>query len=132
MSLSPKKILLHKKSKTLELHFGDDSQATQFLLAAEYLRVHSPSAEVKGHGPGQEVLQTGKINVGIDRIESVGNYAIKIVFDDDHDSGLFSWEYLFDLGVHQEKYWQEYLHKLKEAGKSRDPSEGVVKFVSPS
>jgi DUF971 family protein len=129
MSNAPTKILLHKKSKLLELHFNADGATAIFSLPAEFLRVHSPSAEVKGHGHGQEVLQTGKINVGIDKIEMVGNYAIKIIFDDGHDSGIFSWNYLLDLGVHQQTYWNAYLEKLQAASQSRDPSEGVVKFI---
>lgn len=120
----PTKIQLHKKSKTLELHFG----AKAYILSAEYLRVFSPSAEVKGHGPGQEVLQHGKCNVGISNLESQGNYAIKFVFDDGHDSGIYSWEYLFKLANEEDDLWQDYLSRLNEAGKSRDPNESPVKI----
>lgn len=111
----------------LELVYSDGS----FRLPAEYLRVYSPSAEVKGHGPGQQVLQTGKQSVGIDGLESTGNYAIRISFSDGHDSGIYSWDYLYDLGNKQDKYWQDYLRRLDEAGKSRDPDTGTVKFVNP-
>lgn len=138
MLAAPKKILLHKKSKILELHFdsgfGNQNQSQDlqsFFLPAEYLRVYSPSAEVKGHGPNQEVLQVGKQFVGIERIEPQGNYAIKIIFDDEHDSGIYSWEYLYDLGINQDNHWQDYLQRLDSAGKTRDPSEGVVKIIQP-
>jgi len=112
----PTNIKLHKKSKTLELFYGD----TSYELTAEFLRVHSPSAEVRGHGIGNGVLQTGKKFVGINAIQASGNYALKIIFDDGHDSGLFTWPYLYDLALHQEKYWAEYLSKLEAAGESRD------------
>jgi DUF971 family protein len=111
----PSDITLHKKSKILELVYGEQS----YQLSAEYLRVYSPSAEVRGHGPGQEVLQTGKENVGIDQIEPVGHYAIKIYFDDGHDSGLFSWDYLYDMAMNQNELWQDYLTRLSEAGYQR-------------
>ncbi|MEX1032969.1 MAG: DUF971 domain-containing protein [Cellvibrionaceae bacterium] len=124
---TPRKVELHKKSKVLELVYGDGT----FRLPAEYLRVYSPSAEVKGHGPRQETLQSGKQKVGIEGLETAGNYAIRIVFDDGHDSGIYSWDYLYDLGNKQEEYWRDYLRRLNEAGKSRDPDTGVVKFVSP-
>jgi DUF971 family protein len=90
-------------------------------LSAEYLRVHSPSAEVRGHGKGQETLQTGKRQVNINTLEPVGNYAIKLNFDDGHDSGIYSWDYLLDLGANYEKLWKSYLNKLKSAKASRDP-----------
>ena len=124
---TPQRIQLHKKSNRLELAYGEKV----FQLSAEYLRVHSPSAEVKGHGPGQEVLQHGKINVGIDKIEPMGNYAIRIVFNDGHDSGIYSWEYLYDLGDNQDAHWQAYLDRLNKAGKSRDATESAVKFIQP-
>jgi DUF971 family protein len=111
----PSEITLHTESKTLELSYGDDHYA----LSAEYLRVYSPSAEVKGHGPGQEVLQTHKEQVGITQIEPVGHYAIKIYFDDGHDSGLFSWDYLYDLSTQQQQLWQDYLDRLQQAGYQR-------------
>lgn len=112
----PRDIRLHRKSRTLELVYGDQS----FELTAEFLRVHSPSAEVRGHGIGQEVLQSGKKHVGIRGIEPTGNYALKISFDDGHDSGLYTWEYLYDLAHNQTTYWQHYLDRLEAAGKSRD------------
>lgn len=127
MMKTPSKIQLHKKSKVLELFYGDGT----FRLPAEYLRVYSPSAEVKGHGPGQEVLQTGKQHVSISGLESAGNYAIRIIFDDGHDSGIYSWDYLYDLGHKQDEYWRDYLGRLEDAGKSRDPDTSTVKFVSP-
>ncbi len=111
----PKKIHLHKKSKTLEIGYADNS----FTLSAEYLRVHSPSAEVKGHG--KPVLQIGKQHVGIQQIESVGTYAIRIHFDDGHNTGLYTWDYLFELCHNQDRIWQEYLDALVAAGKFRDP-----------
>lgn len=92
---------------------------THFDLPFEYLRVHSPSAEVKGHGPGQEVLVAGKQNVGLRRVDPVGQYAVRLVFDDGHDSGLYSWKYLHELGRNQEKNWTAYLGRLAAAGKSR-------------
>jgi DUF971 family protein len=122
---TPTKIKLHKSSGELEIQFPD---LQPFVLSSEYLRVYSPSAEVKGHGPGQEVLQFGKKNVRITQLERNGNYAIRIIFDDDHDSGIYSWDYLLQLGQNQEAYWEAYLQKLHDAGKSRDPEEQVVKF----
>ena len=113
---APLEIKLHKRSKTLELVYADG----QFELTAEFLRVHSPSAEVRGHGIGQEVLQTGKKFVGISGLEASGNYALKIIFDDGHDSGLYTWPYLHDLAHNQDTYWQAYLDRLTEAGESRD------------
>lgn len=121
----PDKVKLHKKSKTLELQFG----AEHFNLGAEYLRVHSPSAEVKGHGPGQEVLQTGKLHVALTSLDMIGNYALKLTFDDGHNTGLYSWDYLYDLGRNESSYWQSYLDKLTSAGKTRDPEISVVKIV---
>lgn len=112
----PTEINFHKLSKTLELAFNDGNR---FQLPAEYLRVYSPSAEVQGHGIGQEVLQIGKEDVNIARIEPVGHYALQLVFDDNHDSGIFSWEYLYQLGANYEKKWQSYLERLKEAGYTR-------------
>ncbi|WP_210398168.1 gamma-butyrobetaine hydroxylase-like domain-containing protein [Motiliproteus sediminis] len=112
----PEKIALHLKSRTLELAYGGQS----YQLPAEYLRVHSPSAEVRGHGRGQEKLQTGKRQVALIGIEPSGHYALKLVFDDGHDSGLYDWNYLHDLALNQERYWQRYLDKLAEEGGSRD------------
>ena len=113
----PTEIRLHQQSRTLELHFDDGAQ---FTLPCEYLRVYSPSASVRGHGPGQEVLQTGKRLVNIVNIEPVGHYAVKLVFSDGHDSGLYSWDYLYQLGREQEARWAEYLARLAAAGASRD------------
>jgi DUF971 family protein len=115
--LVPQSLVVHQQSKVLELGYADGSN---YRLPFEYLRVSSPSAEVRGHGPGQEVLQTGKRNVSILNIEPVGHYAIKPTFTDGHDSGLFSWEYLYELCVNQEQNWQEHLEKLAQAGKDRD------------
>ena len=117
---------LHKKSKQLELSYDDNSS---FQLSCEFLRVHSPSAEVRGHGVGQETLQYGKKEVGISAIEPTGNYGVKLVFDDGHDSGIFSWEYLRELGENQESLWEAYLDKLHTEGKSRNPDSSVVRFV---
>ncbi|MBT3549440.1 MAG: DUF971 domain-containing protein [Gammaproteobacteria bacterium] len=111
--IKPTEIRYIKKTNTLLLSFEDGISAN---LTTEYLRCFSPSAEVKGHGPGQEVLQKGKENVSIDAIEPVGNYAIKIIFDDGHNTGLFSWEYLYDLSINYKPYWHDYLEKLVEAG----------------
>ena len=126
MQKIPTKIQLHKQSQQLELHFGVE----QFLLTAEFLRVHSPSAEVMGHGPDQAVLQHGKKDVAINKIERAGNYAIKIFFNDGHDSGIFTWAYLYDLGSAYEKLWQEYLNALIHAGKTREKDTSIVKFIS--
>jgi len=114
----PTEIKLHQKSRLLEIAFDDGSR---FTLPCEYLRVFSPSAEVRGHGPGQEVLQVGKRDVEIKEIEPVGNYAVKLVFSDGHDTGLYSWEYLHELGEKQESSWKSYLARLEAAGASRDP-----------
>ena len=120
----PSAIELHKASRTLTLKYGDQS----YTLSAEFLRVHSPSAEVQGHG--NPVLQTGKLNVGISRIEPAGNYVLKLCFDDGHDSGLFSWDYLYQLATRQTELWDGYLAELRAAGKSRDPSESIVRLMS--
>ncbi len=115
---TPTEIILHQKSKTLELAFDD---GTRFQLPFEFLRVMSPSAEVQGHGPGQEVLQVGKRDVVLTDIEPVGSYAIKLTFDDGHDSGLYTWEYLHRLGSNRAALWQDYLDQLAAAGASREP-----------
>ena len=115
---TPTDILLHQRSRVLELAFDDGAR---FNLSCEYLRVHSPSAEVRGHGPGQGVLQTGKETVNITGIEPVGNYAVKLVFDDGHDSGLYTWDYLYKLGHQFDHNWQTYLDALAEAGYTRKP-----------
>lgn len=112
----PTDIRLHQLSRKLEISFDDGSR---FSLPCEYLRVHSPSAEVRGHGPGQEVLQTGKEDVNVVGIEPVGQYAIKLTFSDGHDTGLYSWDYLHDLGINQQVLWQSYLDRLATAGIAR-------------
>lgn len=127
----PIDIKLHRKSATLELIYADGSALT---LSAEFLRVHSPSAEVRGHGKGQETLQTGKRHVQITQVEAVGNYAIKLSFDDGHDSGIYSWSYLLQLGRDQDTLWQDYLARLSAAGASRDtlPADTQVITIMPS
>ena len=112
----PTEIKLHQRSRVLELHFDDGLECN---LTCEYLRVYSPSAEVRGHGPGQEKLQVGKEDVGIDQITPSGNYAVKIMFDDGHDSGIYTWTYLHELGVNYDQYWQDYLDRLTAAGVTR-------------
>jgi DUF971 family protein len=109
----PAEIKLRTTSKVLEVSFADGSR---FALPFEYLRVHSPSAEVQGHGPGQEVLVLGKENVGIRGVEPVGQYAVKLVFDDGHDTGLYTWKYLYELGRDQQLKWAEYLARKKNKG----------------
>jgi len=116
MGIHPTEINLHKQSRILEIAFEDGSR---FNLPAEYLRVYSPSAEVQGHGPGQGVLQIGKEDVSIENIIQVGNYAVQLFFDDNHNTGIYAWETLYDLGKNQERYWQEYLDKLAKAGHKR-------------
>ena len=113
----PTDIVLHSASKTLEVSF-DNGQS--FRLPFELLRVYSPSAEVQGHGPGQEVLQTGKRNVGILSLEPVGNYGVQPAFSDGHNSGIYSWDYLHFLGVNQENLWAQYEQRLQQAGVLRD------------
>jgi DUF971 family protein len=115
-SPQPESINLHQKSRILEIAF-DDGQ--NFELSCELLRVYSPSAEVKGHGPGQSVLQTGKENVSITNIEPVGHYAVKLIFDDGHETGLYSWAYLYELGENKDQLWKDYLHALSDAGHQR-------------
>lgn len=126
----PTDVKLHKKSGILELIYGTDSANE---LSAEFLRVHSPSAEVRGHGRGQEVLQIGKRRVKILSLETVGNYAIKLAFDDGHDSGIYSWTYLKELCSGKEDLWQRYLNKLTQAGASRDalPADTQVLSFKP-
>jgi DUF971 family protein len=110
-------ITLHQKSRVMEIAFSDGQS---FRLPYELLRVYSPSAEVRGHGPGQDVLQTGKRNVEIRALEPVGSYAVQPQFSDGHNTGIYSWEYLYELGHNQEKLWSQYLDKLKAAGASRE------------
>lgn len=114
----PTAITLHKASQVLELKFDDGAH---FRLSAEYLRTHSPSAEVQGHGPGQRMLVYGRKYIKIMAIEPVGNYALTLRFDDGHASGIFSWEVLHELGTHQAQNWQAYLEALDKAGLSREP-----------
>jgi DUF971 family protein len=113
----PTDITLHQQSNVMDVSFDDGSR---FSMPVEYLRVYSPSAEVRGHGPGQEVLQVGKRNVGVTAIEPIGMYAVKLVFSDGHDTGIYSWEYLHELGRKQESNWKTYLARLQQAGKTRD------------
>ena len=112
----PTNISLHQKSRVLELDFDDGSN---YKLPCEYLRVYSPSAEVTGHGPGQEVLQVGKEEVTINAIEPQGNYAVKLCFDDKHDTGIYTWDYLYELGVSYDEKWTDYLQRLDKAGHKR-------------
>ena len=114
----PTEINLHQVSRILDIAFEDGKS---FSLPVEYLRVFSPSAEVRGHGPGQEVLQVGKREVNVSAIEPVGMYAVKLVFTDGHDTGIYSWDYLYDLGARHDANWKTYLARLQAAGKSRDP-----------
>jgi DUF971 family protein len=114
----PVDIRLHQASRRLEISFDNGKAA---MLSCEYLRVYSPSAEVRGHGAGQEVLQVGKESVNITGIEPVGNYAVRLTFSDGHDTGLYSWDYLYDLAEHQDTLWQAYLERLEAAGVQRRP-----------
>jgi DUF971 family protein len=114
----PTRIVVHKQSRVLEIDYAD---GRQFRLPFELLRVYSPSAEVRGHGPGQETLQTGKREVDVAEIEQVGHYAIQPRFSDGHASGIYSWDYLYWLGENQDRLWEDYLARLREAGASRDP-----------
>jgi DUF971 family protein len=115
----PTEITVHAASRVLEVAFDD---GRRFRLPFEFLRVFSPSAEVRGHGPGQERLQTGKRDVTIESVEPVGHYAAKIAFSDGHDTGLYSWDYLYELGIRQDAMWRGYLERLAQAGGSRDPA----------
>ena len=114
----PTDIKLHARSRMLEITFDDGKR---FDLPCEYLRVYSPSAEVRGHGPGQEVLQVGKEKVNVTAIEPVGTYAVMLKFDDGHDTGIYSWDTFYDLGVHRREYWDMYLERLAAAGHQRAP-----------
>jgi DUF971 family protein len=117
----PTELRLKSAEKLVEIDFDNGAR---FRLPAEYLRVESPSAEVQGHGPGEKKLVPGRAEVGILRLEPVGNYAVRIVFDDLHDTGIYSWSYLYELGIEQERRWQEYLVALERAGQSRHPKRG--------
>ncbi|MBM3394394.1 MAG: DUF971 domain-containing protein [Betaproteobacteria bacterium] len=133
-TVTSSEIKLHKISRVLELTFTDGAV---YKLSAEFLRVYSPSAEVRGHGPGQEVLQIGKQNVEITGIEPVGSYAIKLVFSDGHDTGLYSWDYLYEIGRDHDKLWRDYLARLEQAGETRQPptpvrSSGSAEVAPPA
>jgi DUF971 family protein len=114
----PTELNLHQQSRVLDVTFED---GRQYSLPCEYLRVFSPSAEVRGHGPGQEVLQFGKKDVNVQAIEPVGSYGVKLVFTDGHDTGIYSWDYLYDLGAKKDSNWKSYLARLAHAGKTREP-----------
>lgn len=126
--MNPSKITYHKRSKTLEVSWADCRAS----LPAELLRVYSPSAEVRGHASGEGVLQTGKKHVGVREIQPIGNYAIRIVFDDGHDTGIFSWPFLRDLADNQARYWRRYLDELKEQNASRLPAIPVGRWSPPA
>src|SRR4051794_749388 len=119
----PTEIVLHQASRVLEITFADGSV---YRLPCEFLRVHSPSAEVRGHGPGQEVLQVGKRDVNITAIEPVGAYGVRLIFTDGHDTGLYSWDYLLQIGLNQDQLWQDYLARLEKAGATREDSTARV------
>ena len=116
----PTKIKLNKRSRTLELRYNHAGNEISYSLSCEYLRVHSPSAEVRGHGNGPAILQFGKKEVSIIDISTVGNYALKFSFDDGHDSGIYSWDYLHDLAINQAQHWEIYLTRLKQENRSRE------------
>ena len=120
MSGHPTEIKLHQQSRLLEIAFDDGAH---YQMPYEFLRVYSPSAEVRGHGPGQETLQVGKKEISVLEVEPVGSYAMKIAYDDGHDSGLYTWEYLDELGRNRDELWQDYLKKLEAAGASREPGD---------
>jgi len=120
MNSTPVEIKLRKASRQITIEFDDGNS---FDLPFEYLRVYSPSAEVKGHGPGQGTLQTGKENVQVTSIEPIGLYAVRLIFDDGHDTGIYSWEHLYELGVEKDEKWRDYLDQLKMAGHDRDVPE---------
>jgi DUF971 family protein len=125
--MQPTDIKLHKRSGILELAYADGARHE---LPAELLRVYSPSAEVRGHGQGQEVLQTGKRLVKINAVEPVGNYGVRLHFDDDHNTGIYTWDYLHELGHNQEPLWADYLQRLQAAGASREPVQSGVQVVN--
>lgn len=125
----PTEIKLHQKSRLMEVSF---SNGAHFSLSFEYLRVYSPSAEVRGHGPGQEVLQVGKREVDIVSLDPVGSYAVRPVFSDGHDTGIYSWDHLYLLGEHRDELWPEYLRRLDQAGASRDQALNPPPAPKPS
>jgi DUF971 family protein len=118
---SPTEIRLHQVSRVLEIAFSDGKR---FKLPYEFLRVYSPSAEVRGHGPGQETLQVGKKDIEISRIDPVGTYAVQPAFSDGHETGIYSWDYFYTLGLNQDDMWRTYLRRMEEAGASREPVPG--------
>jgi len=118
---TPTALTVHSQSRILEISFSD---GTEFRIPFELMRVYSPSAEVMGHGPGQEVLQIGKREVNVVELEPVGNYAVKPVFSDGHDTGIFSWDFLYGMGQNQDMLWARYLKNMADAGASRDPIPG--------
>ncbi len=119
---APTELKLHQNSQVLEIVFAD---GMQFKLPYELLRVYSPSAEVRGHGPGEEVLQVGKKGIQITHVEPVGAYAVQLTFSDGHDTGLYSWDYFYHLGMNHEAMWTHYLQRMEQAGASRDPTPGA-------
>ena len=123
----PTLIELHQKSRVLEIGFSDGKT---FSLPYEFLRVHSPSAEVRGHGHGQEILQIGKKEVDMKAAEPVGTYAMVLIFSDGHETGIYTWEYLHSMGINQEKMWQEYLQRMDAAGAKREPAPNIIKAAS--
>ena len=125
--MNPVAVTYHRDSRTLEIDYGD----TTAVLSAELLRVYSPSAEVRGHSDAERVLQTGKKHVGIQQIQAIGNYAIRIVFDDGHDTGIYSWEFLKDLHDRRDEYWRDYLTQLKQANASRLPAIPIGHWSPP-
>lgn len=127
--MNPSKIKLSKENGQLELSYANNQQ---FTLSGEFLRVHSPSAEVRGHGAEQAVLQYGKKEVKVTGLERAGNYGLKITFSDGHDTGIYTWKYLYELGENRESLWQQYLDKLAAAGKHRQADTQVVQLIDPS
>ncbi|MCL7928502.1 gamma-butyrobetaine hydroxylase-like domain-containing protein [Halomonas llamarensis] len=123
---TPSRVHYHKQARELELGYANGEN---YRLPIELLRVFSPSAEVRGHGGDTAVLQVGKKHIGLQNITPAGNYALKLHFDDGHDSGLFSWNYLYELATHQDDYWRDYLQRLEDAGASREPSGIEVKSI---
>ena len=129
VSTLPTEITLHQKSEVLELAYADGRRVR---LPFEFLRVYSPSAEVRGHGPGQETLQVGKLGIKINALEPVGNYALQPTFSDGHNTGIFSWDYLHEIGANYPRLWQDYLEKLQRAGASRDPAAPAKSSATPA
>ena len=126
---APTSIKLHRKSRVLEVGYAD---GTRFELPCEYLRVYSPSAEVRGHTGGEPILVPGKRNVGVDAVDPVGQYAVRLRFDDGHDTGLYSWDVLADLGANREPYWARYLARLAEHGLTRDSEVTKLSALPPA